>query len=184
MAVTTVAANTGARVKQPEILHEGRFLRLYRDPPWEYVARVRTSGIVAIVAVTPDDRILLVEQFRRAVERRCIELPAGLAGDGPHQSEDLPAAARRELLEETGYAAERFEHVFEGPPSAGLSAEVITFYRAHGLSRVHEATGDGDEDIRCHEVPRATVDDWLKREAAAGALIDPKVYAGLYFLAR
>lgn len=170
---------------QPEVLFEGRFLRLLRDPPWEYVVRVRTSGIVAVLALTDDDRVLLVEQFRVPVNRRCIELPAGLAGDDPgRQDENLIAAAQRELLEETGYEAEAFEHMFDGPPSAGLSAEVISFYRARGLRKTGGGGGDGDEAIRAHAIPRGEVDDWLMREAAAGALIDPKVYAGLYFLAR
>mgnify|MGYP001296041203 CR=1 FL=1 len=171
-------------MSQPECIAEGRHLRLLRLGNWEYVERRDTSGIVAVVAVTDDDRVVLVGQFRAAVSRRCIELPAGLAGDSAeHRDEDLVAAARRELLEETGYEAERFEHLCAGPPSAGLSSEVITFYRAHGLRRVGTGGGDADERITVHEIPLRQADDWLKREAAAGALIDPKVYTGLYFSA-
>jgi ADP-ribose pyrophosphatase len=171
-------------VSQPECIAEGRHLRLLRLGHWEYVERRDTSGIVAVVAVTDDGRIVLIEQFRAAVGRRCIELPAGLAGDSAeHRGEDLIAASRRELFEETGYEAERFEHLCAGPPSAGLSSEVITFYRAHGLRRAGVGGGDADERIIVHEIPLAQADDWLKREAAAGTLIDPKVYTGLYFAA-
>ncbi|MBW7907058.1 MAG: NUDIX hydrolase [Phycisphaerae bacterium] len=171
-------------MSQPECIAEGRHLRLLRLGHWEYVERRDTSGIVAVVAVTDDGRIVLIEQFRAAVGRRCIELPAGLAGDSAeHRGEDLIAASRRELFEETGYEAERFEHLCAGPPSAGLSSEVITFYRAHGLRRAGVGGGDADERIIVHEIPLAQADDWLKREAAAGTLIDPKVYTGLYFAA-
>ena len=69
---------------------------------------MKATGVVAIVAVTPACELILTEQFRRSVNRRVIDLPAGLSGDGP-ESEELVTAARRELIEETGYEARRLK---------------------------------------------------------------------------
>src|SRR5688500_4920446 len=106
------------------ILGEGRHLRLVRRGRWEHVERLRTSGVVSVVAITADRRLLLTEQFRPPVDRYCLELPAGLAGDVEGQElEELAAAARRELIEETGYDAQSFEWLTVGPSSAGLTDE-------------------------------------------------------------
>jgi ADP-ribose pyrophosphatase len=161
-------------------LAEGKHLRLVRAGGWEYVERPNASGIVALAAVTDDDRIILIEQFRPPVGRRVIELPAGLAGD-IDAGEALTKAARRELLEETGYAARRLRQVTVGPPSAGQSTEVITMYLATGLKKVEASGGDGSEDIQVHEVEVTQAAAWLKRRAR-GRYIDPKVYTGLYFI--
>ena len=106
------------------------------------------TGIVAIIAVTDDGKLLLVEQDRPPVGRRVIELPAGLAGDeNGAEHEDLATAARRELREETGYDAAEMVRVAAGPPSAGMTDEVITLFRARGLRKVDDAGGVGSEQI-------------------------------------
>jgi len=157
------------------VLCEGRYLRLVRAGRWEYVERVRTDGVVAIVAVTGGGELLLVEQTRPAIGGRQIELPAGLVDPG----EGFEAAARRELMEETGFSAGRFEALAEAPPSSGLSSEVIVFFSAHGVHRVAEGGGVDGEDITVHLVPLEAVRGWL---AAQKAAIDMKVYAGLYLI--
>ena len=63
--------------KQPIIRWEGRFLRVIQEGRWEYADRVKTSGAVAIVAVTEDARLVLTEQYRIPMGKRVIELPAG-----------------------------------------------------------------------------------------------------------
>jgi len=164
------------------LLCEGKHLRLVQAQGWEYAERTKASGIVAILAITPDQKLLLTEQYRLPVNKRVIELPAGLAGDvAGAETEELTSAAQRELREETGYEAQRFEFLFEGPPSAGATSEVITFFRAVGLRRVGAGGGEENEEIELHEVPLQTVREWLHKKSAAGVLIDPKVYAGLYF---
>ena len=169
---------------EDKVLHEGKHLRLVRRRGWEFAERPQVTGIVVIVAVTPENKILLVEQNRPPVGRRVIELPAGLAGDvAGSETEELAEAARRELLEETGYAAESFTFLFEGPPSAGLSSEVLTFFRAEGLTKVHDGGGDASEDIQVHEVPLSDVAQWLlERSRTEGVMIDAKIFAGLYFV--
>ncbi|MBU9888281.1 MAG: NUDIX hydrolase [Candidatus Omnitrophica bacterium] len=165
------------------ILYQGKYLDLIREDNWEYVKRTNCSGIVVVVAVTRDGKAIFVEQFRRPVCAQVIEWPAGLVNDKtPHDPESMETAGRRELLEETGYEAVKMTWLAEGPVSSGLSAEVITFYRADGVVRKGPGGGDETESIKVHEVPLSEADLWLRDMAKKGSLVDPKVYVGLYFL--
>ena len=166
-------------------LYAGKFLALVKEGCWEYVDRVGATGAAIVVAVTDDQKLLLVEQYRIPVHSRTIELPAGIVGDDPgDSSESFGDAARRELLEETGYTAERIEALTSGPASSGLTSEVVTLLRASGLKRVGAGGGVAHEDITVHEVPLREVHEWLAARASERLLIEPKVYAGLYFLGR
>ena len=167
--------------EQPIVRWEGKFLRVVQQGRWEYADRVRTTGAVAIVALTPDGKLVLTEQYRIPVGQRVIELPAGLVGDvAEHAAEDAAEAARRELLEETGYAAGEMRRLASGPPSAGLASEIVGFYLATKLRRLTEGGGDEHEAIQVHEVPLAGLDAWLRGRVTEGVLVDPKVYAGVY----
>src|SRR5829696_2314457 len=173
------------RLPKPETLADGKFIQLVRQGKWEYAKRKGVSGIVGIVAVTDDRKLVLVEQFRPPVGKSVIELPAGLAGDeAGHEGEDLTQAARRELLEETGYEAAQMSRVAEGVPSAGITDEIMTLFRATGLKKTGKGEGDGSEQISLHEVAVEDVPNWLERKRHEGALVDLKVYAGLYFASR
>jgi ADP-ribose pyrophosphatase len=164
-----------------EIIAETDHLRLVRRHGWEYVERKDICGIVAIVAVTSRGELLLVEQYRPPVDGCVIELPAGLAGDVlGEEEESLETAARRELLEETGYQAQKMVHLFHGPPSAGITSEELTFFLAEGLELVAAGGGDASEDITVHAVPLDRLAGWLKEQARLGKRIDVKVYAGLH----
>ena len=165
-----------------KVLAEGKHLRLIIDGRWEYAERSSASGAVCIIGVTGDNRVLIVEQYRAALGKNVLELPAGLAGDTPDaHGEQLATAAHRELLEETGYSAERMEFLTEGPVSPGLSNEVISFFRATGLTRAGEGGGDHTEEITVHEVPVAEATAWLNERGRSGSVIDPKIYVGLFF---
>lgn len=169
----------------PQIVADGRFVRLVRRDGWEWAERVRASGVVVVAAETPEGRVLLVEQHRPPVSARVIEMPAGLAGDLPEAADEaLAAAARRELREETGYDCDHLAQVTTGPVSAGLTSECLSFFVATGLRRVAAGGGDDSEDIVVHEVPRDEVPAFLAAREAAGCLVDPKVYAALWFLER
>jgi ADP-ribose pyrophosphatase len=168
---------------QTEVLYAGRWLRMMKRGRWEYAERTNPGGGVIIVAVTPQDCIVFVEQWREAVHSKTIEMPAGLVGDiAGNAGESAVAAAGRELTEETGYRAERVEFLMAGPSSAGMSNEIIAFVRAYGLVRESEGGGDSTEDIVVHEVPRAEAAGWLLQKSREGYSIDPKLFAGLYFL--
>lgn len=161
---------------------EGKYLRVKVCGRWEYAERPNSPAGIVIVALTPDGCLLFSEQHRVPVGRNTIELPAGLAGDDHYSGEEFVAAARRELLEETGYKADEWEQLAGGPPSAGFSNEMVVFFRARKLRKVAEGGGEGPEDIKVHAIPLAEVPRWLKEKESAGLLIDPKIYAGLYFL--
>lgn len=163
-------------------LYDGKYIQVVRRDRWEFVRRKNLSGIVAVVAVTNDRKLVLIEQYRPPVGAVVVELPAGLAGDvAGSESEDLADAARRELLEETGYEADTMTRLAAGTASAGIVDEVITLYRATGLRKTGAGEGDGHEQITTHEVPLADVERWLGEQVAAGKLIDLKVYGGLHF---
>lgn len=166
-----------------EVLFTGRFLSLAREGRWEYAERVNARGAAIIVAVTEENKLLLVEQYRIPCHARTIELPAGITGDEPGTADEPHArAAQRELLEETGYASGCIEPLTTGPASSGLTSELVTLFFASQLKKTGRGGGVAHEEITVHEVPLEQVHDWLQAQAASGVLIDPKIYAGLYFL--
>lgn len=166
----------------PKTVYPGKFIQMKSRNGWEYASRTKATGIVGIVAVTDNNELLLIEQFRPPVNQIVIEIPAGLAGDTKgSEGETLLAAAKRELLEETGYTARRWKQVAVGVPSAGICDEVITLFLATGLKKVAEAAGDASEDITTHLVPVAKVDAFIKRQLRKGKTVDLKVYSALYW---
>ncbi|HMF44542.1 MAG TPA: NUDIX hydrolase [Polyangia bacterium] len=170
-----------ATAAKPRLLAKGRFLTFIDEGGWEYVTRPGVTGIVVIVAVTDERRLVLVEQYRPAVHRRVIELPAGLVGDvDERRAESLHDAAARELEEETGLRAAELVALFEGPIAVGVSDETVSFFSARGLSRVGAGGGDDTEEITVHEVPLAELPSFLAAKQEAGLGVDPKIYAGLY----
>ena len=173
------------QMNPPATLHTGKFLALIQEGHWEYVGRVNATGAALIFALTAEQKVLLVEQYRIPVHARTIELPAGIIGDEPGSSNESHAqAARRELLEETGYAAERMEALTTGPACSGITSERVTLFHAAGLRRTGKGGGVAHEDITVHEVPLGEIVPWLEAKAKTGVLIDPKVYAGLFLAAQ
>ncbi len=169
------------------VLHEGKFLRFVNKGGWEYVERNNCEGIVIILAMTDEHKIIFVEQYRPPVESNVIEFPAGLINDSRdlkplRKKESLLEAAQRELREETGYVAENMRSVFTGPINSGISSDMLVFVRAEGLRKVSCGGGDEWEDIQVHEVDRDHANLWLSRKQEEGCLIGPRIYAGLYFL--
>ena len=164
-------------------LYTGKFLALIKEGHWEYAHRTNATGAAIIAAVTVDQKLLLVEQYRIPVHTRTIELPAGIIGDDPGGADEAQAeAARRELIEETGFAAGKIQQVSYGASSAGLGSEIVTLFLATELKRVGAGGGVAHEDIVVHEVPLAEIVPWLEAKAKTGVLVDPKVYAGLFFI--
>jgi ADP-ribose pyrophosphatase len=167
-----------------EILYEGDWLRLVRRGHWESCERTHGKGMaVIIVACTPEDEVLFVEQHRVPLGARTIEMPAGLVGD--QSGEDtLEDAARRELEEETGWRPAHVEVLLVGPTSAGMSNERIAFVRATELEKVGDGGGDASEDIIVHTIPRGEAPAWLMRKQREGYELDMKLWAGLWMLER
>ncbi|HEX2657807.1 MAG TPA: NUDIX hydrolase [Polyangia bacterium] len=170
-------------VADQKILGRGRYVELVEENGWEFVRRHASTGVVVILAVTSEGGLVLVEQPRRPIHGYSIELPAGLVGDvAGSEDESLQIAAERELEEETGYRATRWTKLLEAPSTAGLSSEIITIFRASGLEKVGDGGGDASEEITVHVIPIGEVPAFLAGKLAAGVAVDPKVFAGLYFL--
>jgi ADP-ribose pyrophosphatase len=165
---------------EKKILCRGKYLQMVLDRHWEYVERPGIPGAVVIVAITDEQKLLLVEQMRIPLGMHVLELPAGLAGDDD-ANESFAECAKRELLEETGYEAQELEWLAEGPTTPGLSNERITLYKAVGLRRAHDGGGIDHEQIVVHEVPLAQVPTWLAEQTQQGKLVDLKIWAALYF---
>ncbi|HEY1070563.1 MAG TPA: NUDIX hydrolase [Thermomonas sp.] len=165
-----------------QTLYEGQWLRLVRIGQWESCERTHGQGMaVIVIAVTPADEVLFVEQYRIPLGARTIEMPAGLVGDD-HAEDTLVDAARRELIEETGWSPGRVEVLLTGPTSSGMSNERIAFVRARDLVRVGDGGGVDDENIIVHAVPRAEAPAWLMRKRAEGFELDLKLWAGLWMI--
>jgi ADP-ribose pyrophosphatase len=163
--------------EQAEILCAGQYLMMAKRGRWEYVTRTTTQPAVAIVAITDDNRIILVEQFRPPIGDHVIELPAGLTGDVEgFEEETLIESAQRELFEETGYQAKRWTKLVEAYSSPGLTDEFIVIFLAEELTKMGAGGGNCGESITVNEVPLSEVNGWLARARK----IDFKVFAGLF----
>ncbi len=167
---------------EPRVVYEGKYQRMVVRGTWEYSERTHAGGLAAIIiAVTPDDNVVFVEQFRVPLQARTIEMPAGLVGDVT-AGESIEASAVRELEEETGWTAAHAEVLMIGPTSSGASSEKIAFVRATGLSRIGAGGGDDSEDITVHEIPRAKAAAWLVDKMGEGYALDAKLWAGLWMI--
>ena len=158
---------------EAEIVWSGRFIEAKRLGKWEFVSRTRGISAAAILAVD-EGHVILVEQYRVPIAARCLELPAGLVGD-QEQGEEAATAAIRELVEETGYRAERVVDLGRFHASPGMSSEGFTLLRAEGLTKVGQGGGVEGEDIAVHRVPLAQVPAFVAERRAAGVAIDVKL---------
>jgi ADP-ribose pyrophosphatase len=131
------------------------------------------SGSVVVLPNLADGRLLLVRQYRHAAGQALWELVAG----GIEEGETPKGAARRELLEETGYRALRLTPLFDFFPSPGVLTERMYMVEARGLT-LSKAQPESDERIR---VGRFTRRQW-KKMLEARKIKDGKTLAGLYWL--
>lgn len=129
-----------------KMLYEGNILKLYRDevefPNKHKSARevVEHSGGVSVLAENDEGKILLIKQYRYAVDEVIYEIPAGKL----EPDEDIAECASRELREETGYTAEKFNKLFEFYPTPGYSTETIYIYQAENLKFVGTDLEEGE----------------------------------------
>jgi ADP-ribose pyrophosphatase len=159
-----------------ELIYRGRIVSLRVDEvrlPSGQIRRreiVEHGGAVAIVAIDDQDRALLVRQFRKPIEQFTLEIPAGTLEPG----EDPEACAHRELLEETGYTAERIERLLGFYSAPGFCTEYLHVYLATGL-REGAATPEEDESIELVREPVSGALDLI----ASGRIQDAKSQVGL-----
>ena len=157
----------------PETPYEGKYIKVTKQGTWEWVSRTRGVSAAVILAVD-DGHVILVEQYRVPLGRKCLELPAGLVGD-EQEGEGFQTAAIRELVEETGYRAERMVDLGRFHASPGMSSEGFSLFRAEGLTKVGEGGGVEAEDILVHCVPIGEVPAFVERKRAEGLAMDVKL---------
>ncbi len=159
-----------------ERIYKGSLLGLRKDyvelPSGKQATReiVEHPGAVAIVAITKDNELVMVRQFRKPAEQVLLEIPAGV----PKKKEKGEATARRELEEETGYYAKKIRKIWQGYASPGCSNEVIKFYLAQDMYRLKQNT-DEDEFVEVDLVDIDACSDMLKN----GKINDNKTMIGI-----
>jgi ADP-ribose pyrophosphatase len=160
-----------------QTIYEGNIIRLQLDqvtlPDGRTSQReiVKHPGAVAVVAITDENKLVLVRQFRKPLEKTILEIPAGKLEPG----EDPRVCAFRELEEETGYRAEEMTPLVSFYTSPGFADEIIHLYVASGLHR-GEARPDQDEFV---ELVELTLPEAWQR-IADGEICDAKTVAAVY----
>ncbi len=167
-------------MSEPTTLFTSRWLTLQQRGHWEFVRRPHANAAVGILAITDEQNIILIEQFRIPVQCPVIEIPAGLVGDEPQfAGESLADTAARELEEETGFFASSLSLLLASPTSSGMTSEMTYLFQATGLTKQHAGGGVAGESIIVHQVPLAHLRSWLTEQAALGKAIDFKIHAAL-----
>lgn len=163
---------------QSEVVYDGPIFRIRKDKvtvvggKTSYRDILEHNGGAVILAVKEDGRILMVRQFRKALEREVLELPAGkIDGD-----EDPMDTALRELKEETGYRAGSIRHLTTISPSCGYTTELLYIYLCKNLTP-GETHFDDTEDLDLYEYTADELVDWIMK----GEIQDAKTIVGVLF---
>lgn len=159
-----------------ELRAKGTVINLYKDTvevngniaEWDYIHH---DGAAAVVAVDTDGKLLMVRQYRNALDRFTLELPAGKLDDS---EEPTLECAKRELEEETGYRAGKMEYLLTVNTTVAFCNEKIDLYLATDLTKTEQHL-DPDEEIN---VERWDMED-LKKMIYEGKMTDSKTIAGL-----
>jgi ADP-ribose pyrophosphatase len=163
------------------LVYDGPFLKVQRDrirlPDGKESHReyVRHPGAVVILPLFDDGRVLLERQFRYPLRREFIEFPAGKIDAG----EDSLLCAKRELQEETGYTAERWDFVTTIHNAIAYSDEHLDLYLARGLTPGERKLDEGE----FLEIFTTTVPDMLD-QVRSGRISDVKTIIGAFWLER
>lgn len=159
-----------------ELRAKGTVINLYKDTvevngniaEWDYIHH---DGAAAVVAVDADGKFLMVRQYRNALDRFTLEIPAGKLDD---PKEPTLECAKRELEEETGYRAGKMEYLLTVNTTVAFCNEKIDLYLATNLTKTEQHL-DPDEEIN---VERWNIED-LKQMIYEGKMTDSKTIAGI-----
>ncbi|WP_240377641.1 NUDIX hydrolase [Bacillus piscicola] len=148
-----------------ETLYEGKIVDLHvhdvKLPNGSQSKReiITHPGAVAIIAITLENKLVMVKQFRKALEKEIIEIPAGKLEKGEKPAE----TAKRELAEETGYIADELDKVLSFYTSPGFSDEIVYLYETAVSEKGGTAT-DEDEFVEVMEVTVAEAEKMIDNE--------------------
>ncbi|MEI7024637.1 NUDIX hydrolase [Paenibacillus sp. y28] len=160
-----------------EPIFKGKIISLQVDqvqlPSGETASReiVKHPGAVAVLALV-EDKMLVVEQYRKPLERSQIEIPAGKLDQG----EALETAARRELEEETGYHGGEWKHISSFYTSPGFADEIVHLYLAENLTQ-GQARPDEDEFLTCELITLEQAQQLIREQRISDAKTIMAVYA-------
>ena len=175
------------KLGRDRIVHEGKFIRtIHRDfigtqgkpEVWEMIQRKIHGRIVGVVALTKKNELVMNKIYRVPLKSYILEFPAGLSDK---KGESEISLARRELLEETGYAAKKFELLMRGPYNSGLTADELSLYLARNAKKVREPEPENAEDIEVVLIPLARFYHALTRPQK-GLKVDIKNFGVLELL--
>ena len=169
-------ADEVSRIKR-ELVHKGAVLDIYCDTmqfengntaKWDFIHH---DGAAAVVPVMDDGRLLMVRQYRNALERYTLELPAGKLDD---PKEEGIVCAARELEEETGYRSDKLEWLITLRTTVALCNEKIEVYVARNLIRTHQHLDENEfVNVEAHTVEE------LKQMIFEGKIEDSKTVAAI-----
>ncbi|MEH7120071.1 NUDIX hydrolase [Neobacillus vireti] len=136
---------------------------------------IKHPGAVAVIAVTDENKVVMVEQYRKALERTIVEIPAGKLEKG----EEPEICARRELEEETGYECSSLELITSFYTSPGFADEIVHVYAAKGLTKKEDAAGlDEDEFVNLEELTLDEAEEYLAQQK----IFDAKTIFAIQYL--
>ena len=161
------------------LVYEGGFIRVHKDsvllPDGAVTSReyITHPGAVAVLAMLDSGNLVMERQYRYALQREFIELPAGKIDHG----EDILICAKRELLEETGYVAKEWIHLTTAWPCIGYADERMEYFLARGL--VHQGSHlDDGEFLEVFELSLPEAIEWIR----LGKINESKTIVGLFWL--
>ena len=163
-----------------ELVYTGDYLRVHRDTvrlpngATSYREYLQHPGAVMIMPVFDNGDVLVERQYRYPMRQVFVEFPAGKKDTG----EEPLTTAQRELLEETGYTAERFTHITDIHNALAYCDEVIHFYVAEGLHDSGQQHLDDNEFVQVLRVPLAELMNWIRQ----GWVPDVKTQLGAFWL--
>ena len=166
-----------AKINHTRTLYQGRVFTLHKENVTlgngntTELDVIHHPGAAAMVPLTADDQVILLRQYRHAIQRDIWEIPAGTLEPG----EDHESCARREVEEETGYRAAKLLRLGQIIPVPGYSNETISLYLCTGLTQT-EQNLDRDEQITVQSVPLNTALAMI----SSGEIQDAKTIAGLF----
>ena len=161
------------------VMYEGSFIQVRKDsvrlPDGGVSSReyITHPGAVAMLAMLDNGNLVMERQYRYALQREFIELPAGKIDHG----EDILVCAQRELLEETGYVASEWIHLATAWPCIGYADERIEYFLARGLTNQGRNLDHG-EFLEVLELSLPDAIEWIRM----GKINDSKTIVGLFWL--